>query len=173
MGGAGNRQDLRDPGAGGRGRAAGFSRVPELRKNVTPGNSHVAEIGIIERRIRELDLDDSEYASKHSELLAERTRLKVLPAEPDREEWRETGRFVAEAWADMDSDARRAFLLSQQTRLLVGRHADGAIYGVIEYNVYGLKSLDVFGSLPGPSLLERAKARGIDKLVDAEAALND
>jgi hypothetical protein len=55
----------------------------------------------------------------------------------------------------------------------VGRHADGAIYGVIEYNVYGLKSLDVFGSLPGPSLLERAKARGIDKLVDAEAALND
>ena len=146
---------------------------PWREKHIEPGDNHNAEIGILERQIRVLDLDAPDYADRHAELMAERARLKAIPAKPDKVEWIETGETIAEHWQAMTREERRAWLLSQGSKVYAGCYKDRSLYGVIELNVYGLKSLDVIGNLPGPTLLERAKAKGLDLLVDADAALDE
>jgi DNA invertase Pin-like site-specific DNA recombinase len=143
---------------------------PWREKHIEAGVSYKAEIGIIERQIRALDLDDE---AQRAVLMAERARLIDLDKKTSKtqtETWVETGETIAEHWQQMNPLERRAWLLSQDSRLFAGCHQDRAVYGAIELNVYGIKSLDTFGTLPGPSLLGRAKWKGLDKLVDADAA---
>jgi site-specific DNA recombinase len=152
---------------------AKHAREKWREKHIIPGDNHNAEISIIERRIRELDLDAPDYAETHSQLMTDRSRLKSLPAKADRVEWLETGETIAEHWEKMNLAERRTWLLTQGTKVHAGCHKDRSLYGVVELNVYGLTALDVFGNLPEPTLMERAKASGLDKHTDVEADLDD
>ena len=60
-----------------------------------------------------------------------------------------------------DDAQRRAWLLSYDVKVYAGRNEDGDLYVIIDARgVHGIKSIDVIGKLPGPSLLQQAWASG-------------
>src|SRR5262249_32476610 len=104
-----------------------FGREPYREKIAVPGSGHDDEIHRIEQDVRDLDFDDPEYDRKHAALLAERTRVKALPGEPDRIEWRPTGGSIAEHWTSLDVAGRRQFLLDHKALVVAVKGADPKI----------------------------------------------
>jgi site-specific DNA recombinase len=89
-----------------------MARWPRFEIVVTPGHGHEDDIRAIEDDIRDLDLDDPEYAAKHQALVDERKRLKNLPSVRASADLRRTGDTVGKHWATLKTRAeRRAFLL--------------------------------------------------------------
>ncbi len=73
--------------------------VPITEQVLIQGHDWSEEIDAVKDALRDLagqGLDDDEYDAKHAELVAERDRLKALPADPD--EWREEE--LDELWSD-------------------------------------------------------------------------
>lgn len=103
-----------------------LARWPRYETVVTPGHGHEEEIYEVERDLRELDFDDSDFTVKQAELLAERARLRALPSVPATVERRPTGDTIGQHWATLETDAdKRAFLLRLGMVIRVARGRDG------------------------------------------------
>jgi hypothetical protein len=99
-----------------------------IERTVVPGHGHEDEIAEVEADIRDLDLDDPDYLSKQSALMAERKRLKELPATPSKVMERPTGVTIGQHWATLDTAGRRAWLLAGKVRVMAYKPpAKGAI----------------------------------------------
>lgn len=94
-----------------------IGRLELIERRMIPGSGHDEAIASVEADIRDLDLDDPDYLAKHQALLAERARLKALPAEPARVMERPTGIKVAEYWGSLDGQGKRRFLLAAQVKV--------------------------------------------------------
>lgn len=88
---------------------------------VIPGHNHEDEIAEVAAEIRDLDLDDPDYLVKQSALMAERKRLKELPAAPSEIVERPTGVTVGQHWGGLDTAGRRAWLLDRQVKVMAYR----------------------------------------------------
>jgi site-specific DNA recombinase len=85
---------------------------PRYQIMTIPGHGYEEEIYEVERDLRELDFDDPDFTAKQAALLAERARLRALPAMPATAEHRLIGDTIGEHWATLKTGAdRRAFLL--------------------------------------------------------------
>jgi hypothetical protein len=89
-----------------------------IERTVIPGTGHEEAIASVEADIRELDLDDPDYLAKHHALMAERQRIKALPAEAARVAERPTGIKVRAYWESLDKQARRRFLLAGRIKVM-------------------------------------------------------
>ena len=85
---------------------------------VIPGHNHEGEIAEVAAEIRDLDLDDPDYLAKQAALMAERKRLKELPATPSEVVERPTGIAIGQHWADLDTAGRRVWLLERQVEVM-------------------------------------------------------
>lgn len=86
----------------------------------------------------------------------------------------DTGETWVERWSRLDWNGRNDLMREHSVTLFAGRKASGEAYVYAgSEGKFGLMDLDVFGNPQGPSLLERAMAKGIDKIVDAEVAADD
>lgn len=88
---------------------------PVFKKVITKGKSSKSEIQAIERKIRALDLDDSDYDAKHAELMQARKALIGSTGDADRTEYVETHWAVGDYWTSLGDDnkaAKRQFLLT-------------------------------------------------------------
>ena len=89
-----------------------MARWPRYETVIVPGHWHEEDIYEVERDLRELDFDDPDFSTKQAELLAERARLRALPATLATVERRPTGDTIGQYWATLQTDAdKRAFLL--------------------------------------------------------------
>jgi hypothetical protein len=86
---------------------------------VEPGHNHDEEMKDIELDIQSLSPRDPEYRAKHSALMAEWERLDNADAVPAIAEKRPTGTIVAQHWATLDDQGKRAFLLRSELKLPV------------------------------------------------------
>lgn len=86
----------------------------------------------------------------------------------------DTGETWVERWSRLDWNGRNDLMREHSVTLFAGRKANGEAYVYAgSAGKFGLMDPDVFGNPQGPSLLERAMAKGIDKIVDAEVAADD
>jgi site-specific DNA recombinase len=88
-----------------------------LETTVTPGTGHDDEISDVERELRELDFDRPNFLDKQAALLAERARLRALPAEPAVIGERVSGWTVGALWQVLSPAQRRAYLLASGVRV--------------------------------------------------------
>jgi DNA invertase Pin-like site-specific DNA recombinase len=139
---------------------------------VTAGDDHKDEIDRIRLEIRDLDPEADDYDARLTELREELKNLRSLPS-TRKVEQKPSGKTIGEVWQSLDTAGKRRFLQDAGAKFYVSRDADRNVFVAMETNQYGLKRLDLFGDPPGPTLLDRAKAKGLDKLVDAEAELDD
>jgi len=96
-----------------------FGKEPVWRKIVTHGKSHATQIGMIERKIRALDLDADDYLDQLAELRAERKRLQDAERkQPDKTDYEDTGLKVADYWPTLSREAKRQFLLNAGIKVL-------------------------------------------------------
>ena len=103
------------------------SRLPRYEVVVTPGHRYEDEIFEVDQDLRELDLDDPDYDTKHVVLRAERTRLRSLPATPDKVERRKTGDTIGRYWSTLKADAdKREFLTKLGVVVRVRRGKNGS-----------------------------------------------
>ena len=86
---------------------------------VVPGDDYSAEIAEVEDELRTLDFDDPSFNSKQERLLADRARLRALPAGRATIETHSTGKVVGDVWPDLSDVAKREFLLSAGIRITV------------------------------------------------------
>jgi hypothetical protein len=94
--------------------------------------------------------------------------MKIGPSlRKTRIEDRDTGTTIGQHWQTLSAVEKREELTNW---LIIAGMNNGEVYAIIDRpGAHGLNSLNVVGKLPGPTLLERAKAKGLE-LVDAEAA---
>ena len=98
--------------------------------------------------------------------------LKPCLTVPDRWDWVSTGETYASKWAASDADGKRDML--KTAKIYAAKNEHGEAYVIIEtVNEHGQIDFRAIGNPPGPSLMERAKAKGLDKLVDVDAELDD
>lgn len=88
-----------------------------MERVLLPGDNHDLALEQNAADVAALDLDAEDYPEQYAALLAERARLKSLPAEPDRVEYRGTGITLAALWSSLDDQARRKHLLSAGYRV--------------------------------------------------------
>jgi len=88
-----------------------------LETIVTPGTGHEDEVSDVERELRELDWDRPGFLDKQAALLAERSRLRGLPAEPATVEERVSGWTVGALWSVLTPVQRRAYLLASGAKV--------------------------------------------------------
>jgi site-specific DNA recombinase len=88
-----------------------------LETVVTPGTGHDDEIADVERELRELDFDQPNFLTEQAALLAERARLRALPAEPAVVEERVTGWTVGALWSVLNPAQRRQCLLASGAKV--------------------------------------------------------
>jgi DNA invertase Pin-like site-specific DNA recombinase len=98
--------------------------------------------------------------------------MKIGPSlRKTRIEDRDTGTTIGQHWQTLSAVEKREELTNW---LIIAGMNNGEVYAIIDRpGAHGQNSLNVVGKLPGPTLLERAKAKGIDKIVDAEASADD
>jgi site-specific DNA recombinase len=84
-----------------------------------PGEDHAEEIADIEEEIRSLDFDSPDFGVRQRDLLAQRARLRELPATPAEVVEVPTGRTVSDVWAGLAEAARRNYLAAADVRVLV------------------------------------------------------
>jgi hypothetical protein len=117
-----------------------------------------------------------QFNERQAELAAQYQRLSNNAGpEVKKDEWeeRETGKTRFEHWESLDTAGRREWLREHDVTMRVGKN-DGNVYAIVDgRSGFHLLDLDVFGNPPGLTLMERAKAKGLDKIVDAEAAADD
>lgn len=105
-----------------------FGKTAEYETVVIAGDGYADDIADVERDIRELDLDDPEFASKQSVLMSERVRLKSLPSKPTQTVRRKTGRTWADRWTGLETDAdKRSWLQSIGLRVEVVKPVDDSL----------------------------------------------
>jgi site-specific DNA recombinase len=143
--------------------------------SIIPGDDHAYEIDEIKQEISLLDPERDDYDTELTTLRGKLRELRALPSKPAKVELKPSGRTIGQVWQSLEDAAdKRRFLMNDiDAKFHVGRNADGKAFVYAETNQYGLIRANVTGSLPGPSLLGRAKWKGIDKIVDAEAAADD
>jgi DNA invertase Pin-like site-specific DNA recombinase len=93
-----------------------------------PGSSHDAELAEVAFQIRQLGADyaaerigDDEHEQRLAALVAERKRLKALPAEPDRVVETELDETYADRWAALQPSERGPWLLFHGFRVEASR----------------------------------------------------
>lgn len=91
-----------------------------------PGEGYEDEISDVERDLRELDFDAPDFAERQAALLAERARLKNLPARPGRTELRGIGLSHAQYWASLTDAQRRSWLLEHKAQIRVFPEISGS-----------------------------------------------
>jgi site-specific DNA recombinase len=101
-----------------------FAKTEIVEQVVIPGDEHVAEIAELEAEIKELDFDSSDYDKRLKDLLAERARLKALPAEPGKVIEHPTGITVGNVWQGLDDQAKRNYLMSAGVKVRVLSNQD-------------------------------------------------
>jgi hypothetical protein len=117
-------------------------------------------------------MTDDEYDAALAALRAERDRYREMPAVADDWKWEATGETYASKWAASDFAGRREMLKDMKIRAAKNEH--GKVYVIIEApDEQGAINFRVIGNPPGPTLLERAKGKGLDKIVDAETAADN
>jgi len=88
--------------------------------------------------------------------------------EPERDS---SGNIVTYAGKRAAADFAGKREMLKDAKLHAAKNGKGGIYVTIEtVDELGHTNLGVIGDPPGPTLLERGKAKGTDKIVDAEAA---
>jgi DNA invertase Pin-like site-specific DNA recombinase len=149
-----------------------------LKRVYVPGHNHDAEIADVDFRISQLSpegLTRAEYNANLDKLWDEKEALQNLPHVDD--DWKtvqiedEHGNPVtyASKWTASDDAGKRAML--KETTIYAAKNECGEVYVIIEIlDLTGKIIQRVVGNPAGPSLLERAKAKGLDKIVDADAA---
>jgi hypothetical protein len=95
-----------------------IGRMELIERRMIPGSGHDEAISSVDTDIRDLDLDDDDYLTKHQALMAERKRLKALPAEPSKVVERPAGIKVAKHWEMLDKQGKRRFLLAGQIKVM-------------------------------------------------------
>jgi hypothetical protein len=96
-----------------------FGKQKVYETVLIPGEGHTDAIAEVEQDLRELDFDSPDFADRQKSLLAERSRLKALPATPARTERRDTGRTLAQEWESLVTSDRRSWLLERDIRVIV------------------------------------------------------
>jgi hypothetical protein len=147
-----------------------------LEKKLIPGDDNARKLAEVTKALAELaqelgrhSITYDQYKERQTELDGQYARLAAMPSIPEKWENTESGKTVFQHWQSLDTDGRREWLREHDVVMHVGKNGRD-VYAIIDgRGMFGLKSLDVIGTLPGPTLLERAKAKGLDKLVDAEA----
>lgn len=105
-----------------------YGHLPHLEHVWIPGNTYSEELIQNRLDIQELDPDDPTYSQRHAALIAERERLRALPAVRGHFEEHETDETEGQYWASLDTvAARRAYLLRQDYRLWAHRKDDGSL----------------------------------------------
>jgi DNA invertase Pin-like site-specific DNA recombinase len=106
--------------------------VPITEHVLIKGHDWSDEIDAVKDALRDLagqGLDDDEYDARHAELVAERDRLKALPADPD--EWRE--RELDALWSDeyeaTERSGRGAWLRAHGFRVTASKGAVSVVHG--------------------------------------------
>ena len=113
-----------------------------------------------QRRIHEQNLTSLADKQKHNARPAVTRQIK------SSETW-------AQRWPKLDWNGRNDLMREHGVKVRASRQPDGKLYVVFEINEYGLIATTTTGNPPGPTLLEQAKAKRLDVLVDAEAAADD
>ncbi|MEW1546928.1 recombinase family protein [Streptomyces tsukubensis] len=143
--------------------------APELRKIVTPGVDHTAELEACKLRLGKLEGDfiagkydsdakEASYWRTLESLTEEIARLEAIPVTPTTVEWVETGTTFADKWGAMDEEDRRTYLLANNVTLLVFKDAGGKRrHGVVTH----------FGALQ--EMAVRAGIKSAEKETWAEA----
>lgn len=119
-----------------------------LETVVTPGTGHDDEIANVERELRELDWDRPGFLDRQAGLLAERARLRGLPAEPAVIEERVSGWTVGSLWQVLTPAQRRAYLIASgaKVRAVKGSYElDGDVQSLAAFGDWDL----VVGSFEG------------------------
>jgi DNA invertase Pin-like site-specific DNA recombinase len=93
---------------------AKYGQVKIMERRVIAGSHHEAELAEIEIQMDQLDKDASDYITRLTGLHAERTRIKALPAPPDKVQWVPTGQTLGQLWAAAGDDAARNDFLRGQ-----------------------------------------------------------
>lgn len=108
--------------------------VPITEQVLIMGHDWSEEIDAVKDAIRDLSgqgLDDDEYDERHAQLVAERDRLKALPAEPD--EWREDE--LDELWSDVyeatEHSERGAWLKARGFHVTASKSAVSVVHGEV------------------------------------------
>ncbi len=96
-----------------------FAGLEISERVMIPGDDHTLEIAEVTDKLRSLDCDDPQFATKQAGLLAERDRLKELPATPATFQDQATGKTIGQLWATLDHAAKRRFLLASDVKVLV------------------------------------------------------
>ncbi len=139
---------------------------------VTAGDDHSDEINQIRQEIRDLDPEAEDYDTRLAELRDELKNLRSLLS-TRKVERKPSGKTIGEVWQSLDTAGKRSFLQDTGAKFYVRRNPDRSVIVNAETNQYRLKRQEVFGNPPGPWLLERAKAKGLDKIVEFQAELDD
>lgn len=87
--------------------------VPITEQVLIKGHDWSEEIDAVKDALRDLagqGLDDDEYDARHAELVAERDRLKALPADPDTWETEELDELWSDAYEATERSERGAWL---------------------------------------------------------------
>lgn len=88
-------------------------------REIIPGRGHDEDIADIDAETAALDKDADDYDRRHSELRAERKRLKELPPVPTEVKEVSSGLTVREFWESMDStEVKREWLKAGQVKVL-------------------------------------------------------
>jgi hypothetical protein len=99
-----------------------FGYLPHKELVVVGGDSdRQDELNQIEQDLRELDFDDPEFLTKQADLLAERIRLRSLPAPATYVEERDTGKTTGQVWQSLDPAGKRDSCLTVASRFTLTR----------------------------------------------------
>ncbi len=154
---------------------------PIPKRVYVPGHNHDAQIADVDFRITQLSPEGTtraEYLEKLQALWDEKETYENM--EDVADDWKFElerdgyGNIVTYAgkWKAADFAGKREML--KDAKLHAAKNEKGGIYITVEtVDELGLTNLAVIGDPLGPTLLERATAKGVDKLVDADAAADD
>jgi hypothetical protein len=112
--------------------------VPVTQITLIKGHDWAEEIDAVKDELRGLSdagLTDDEYDRRHAELVAERDRLKALPAEPDEEREEETDELWSDAYAALARHERGAWLRSHGFRVTASKTAVTISQGLVTATV--------------------------------------
>jgi DNA invertase Pin-like site-specific DNA recombinase len=148
--------------------------LPIMKRVYVPGHNHDAEIADVDYRIFQLSpegLTRAEYLAKQNELWDLKEALETMPFVPDRWDWVDTGETYAGKWAAADADGKRAML--ETAKVYAAKNERGNVYVIIEaVDEHGLINMRVIGDPPGQSLMERARAKGLDRELERVKTYN-
>ena len=145
---------------------------PILKWTLIPGKNYDDDLDQIDNKRKALSFTDPDYQAKYDALVAEYMRVKDLDTTPDDWDDMPTGETYGGKWTAADFTGKRDML--KDITVYAGKNDRGEAWALVEImGKRGLIRQHVAGNPPGPTLLERGYAKGIDKLVDADASLDD